>query len=122
MTKKVLIVDDEADIRALVKTLLEDEGYEVTIAKNGQEGLQKLKKGKFDLTLIDMFMPGMSGREMCERIRNNSKIKDVKCAFLTIAQFSSEGQKQIKKLGSLDYIRKPIDNDDFKERIKKMLR
>ena len=122
MGKKILVVDDEEDITALVKTLLEDEGYKVNAAKNGEEGLTKLKKDKFDLVLIDMFMPGISGREMCERMRKDPKIKDTKCAFLTVAQFGPEGEKEIQKLGCLDYIKKPVENNDFKKRIKNILK
>ncbi|MBI3036091.1 response regulator [Candidatus Woesearchaeota archaeon] len=122
MAKKVLIIDDEEDTRLLVKTLLEDEGCQVAEAKSGKEGIDKLKKKRFDLVLVDMFMPGISGREMCERVRKDSKIKNVKCAFLTVAQFSEEGKRELKKLGCLDYIEKPIDNEDFIKRVKKMLK
>lgn len=120
--KKILVVDDEEDIRTLVKTLLNDEGYNVEAAKDGEEAIAKMNRIKFDLVLVDMFMPGMSGREMCEHMRKGKKTKDNKCAFLTVAQFSPEGEKEIKKLGCLDYIRKPVDNDDFKRRIKALLK
>lgn len=121
MAKKVLIVDDEADIRALIEALLKDEGYEVSTAANGEEGLATLKKEKFDLALLDFFMPGMSGRELAEEIRKDPQIKDSKIAFLTVAQFSEKGEEELKKLGSLDYIKKPIDNEDFKTRVKKIV-
>ena len=119
--KKVLIVDDEEDIRTLIKNLLENEGYDVSAARNGKECLAELRKKKFDLILIDFFMPRMSGRELAEKIRNDPKLKDAKFAFLTAAQFGGMGKKELNKLNSLDYITKPFSNKDLKERIKKMI-
>ena len=121
MAKSILLVEDENDVRETIKMLLESEGYEVGEARDGFEGLEQLKKKKYDLALVDMFMPKMSGREMCERIRKDPKIKNTKFAFLTAALFSSEGEKELKKLKSLDYIQKPFDIDDLKKRIKKMI-
>lgn len=121
MAKRILIVDDEKDIRALIKALLEDAGYQVAEAKDGKECIAKLGEEKFNLVLIDFFMPEMSGRELAERLRKNPKTKNTKFAFLTIAIFSKKGEEELKRLGSLDYIKKPIDNEDFKKRVKKML-
>ena len=120
MSKKILVVDDEEDIREMVKVLLEDEGYKVSTAADGKSCLAKLKKEKYDLALIDMFMPNMSGRTTLEEIRKDPKIKKTKVAFLTIAQFSEHGMAELKQLGILDYIKKPIENEDFKKRIRKL--
>jgi len=119
--KQILVVDDNEDIRTLVRTLLEGEGYKVAEAKGGEETLKTLKKKKFDLVLIDFFMAGMSGRELAERIRQDPKIKNTKFAFLTVAEFTKSGKKELKKLGSLDYIKKLVDNEDFKKRVKKIV-
>ena len=118
---KILIVDDEDDIRALIRTLLEEEGYEVEEASNGPEGFEKAKKNRYDLAIIDFFMPGMSGRELLEKIRADPGLKDIKTIFLTVANFSVSGQEELKKLGNSDYIQKPIDNEDFIESVKKAL-
>jgi len=122
MAKKILVVDDDADTRMLMKKLLEDEGYHVSTAKNGRECIEKLKKEKIDLVLMDMFMSGMSGRETCAQIRRDPQIKDTRIAFLTVAEFGAEGEDRLKKLSILDYIRKPIDNEDFRKRIKEILK
>ncbi len=121
MAKKILVVDDEKDTRDAIKGLLEDHGYQASTAKDGKEALTLLKKKRFDLTLIDFFMPGMSGRDLAEAIRKSPKIKTAKIAFLTIARFAEKGEEELKRLGSLDYIKKPIDNEDFLKRIKKCL-
>jgi CheY-like chemotaxis protein len=118
---KILIVDDEDDIRLLIKTLLEDEGYEVNEAKDGRDGMDKLKKGSYSLVLLDFFMPGMSGREVLEKIRADDKLRDTKIIFLTVANFSAAGEDELKKLKCMDYIRKPFENDDFLRRVKKAL-
>lgn len=121
MAKKILIVDDETDIRELVKTVLGTAGFKVDGASSGPDALGKLKKkANYSLVLIDFFMPKMSGRELLETIRKDKKLKKLKCAFLTVATFSKKGQAEIKKLGSLDYIRKPFDNEDLVRRVKKL--
>lgn len=80
MVKRILVVDDEMDIRMLIKKLLEEE-YDISLAEDGREALEILVSEKFDLVLMDMFMPGMSGRETCMRIRENHNTKNTKIAF-----------------------------------------
>ena len=91
--------------------------------KNGKEALKLLKetKEKPDLILLDMFMPEMSGREVCERIRKDDELKNLKVAFLTVAAFRDQGKQMLKDLNVLDYILKPFDNDDLINRIKKLV-
>lgn len=119
--KLIMVVDDEESLRELVKAVLEQEGFEVIAVSNGQECLDKLKEIKPDLILLDMMMPGMSGRETCERIRQNPHTKDLKVIFLTVARFSEVGKDILSKMGVLDYITKPFDNDDLVRRVKKAL-
>ena len=119
--KTVMIVDDEAPINKVVEDILEPEGYKVVSALSGQEALDKLKKTKVDLILIDFFMPGMSGRELCEKIRADNKLKKLKAAFLTAATLSSTGMKELDKMKVLDYIKKPFEYKDLIKRVKKMV-
>ena len=121
MAKKILIVDDEPNIIELVKAVLEAEKYEVLTATGGSEALEILEKNRPDLAVIDMMMPGMSGRELVEKIRKNPKIKDLKVVFLTVARFSETGKKVLEELRVLDYITKPFENEDLVQRIKKVL-
>lgn len=121
MAKKILVVDDEADVRSMLKELLSSAGYEVTTAKDGKDALDKLKKKKFDLALLDFFMPGMSGRELLEKIRADKELQDLKCAFLTVATFSTAGEQELIKLRSLDYIRKPFSPKELLKRIKRII-
>jgi len=119
--KKILVVDDEASLRELVSAILEQEGYDVVTAEDGRECLNKLRTMKPDLILLDMMMPGMSGREVCEKIRKDSKTKDLKVAFLTVAKFSESGKGVLSDMKVLDYITKPFDNDDLLKRVKKII-
>jgi len=120
--KKILVVDDEEDIRLLVKTLLEEEKFSVDEANDGKDALDKLGKNTYDLVVLDFFMPGMSGREVLENMRQEARTKKTRVVFLTVATFSFGGQDEIKKLGSMDYIKKPFDNADFIKRVKKALK
>jgi CheY-like chemotaxis protein len=119
--KKILVVDDEPNLVELLKAVLDLEGYEVASAYNGQEALNKLETLKPDLVLLDMMMPGMSGREVCEKIRQNPKTKALKVIFLTVARFSEIGKKVLDDMKVSDYITKPFDNQDLVKRIKKAI-
>jgi two-component system, OmpR family, response regulator MprA len=121
MAKKILIVDDEPHMIELVKAILSGEGYDVTTASDGKEGLKILEKLKPDLVILDMMMPGMSGREVCEKIRANPKTKGLKVAFLTVARFSEVGKQELDKMNVSDYITKPFDNADLVKRVKKII-
>ncbi len=121
MAKKILIVDDEPHMIELVKAVLTIEGYDVTTASDGKEGLEKLEKMKPDLVILDMMMPGMSGREVCEKIRSNPKTKNLKVVFVTVARFSEVGKQVLDKMNVSDYITKPFENADLVKRVKKLI-
>ena len=122
MSKKVLIVDDEEDILTSVKQVVESAGYEGKTVNNGKQALKLLKQEKFDLVLLDILMPEMSGKEVLENIRNDQKLKSQKVAFLTVVELGQEGVKLVKKLKPVDYFQKPINTNDLKKRLKKILK
>ena len=122
MAKKILIVDDEKDIRISVKMLLEDSNYYVKMASNAKAGLLALKKEKFDLVLLDILMPKMSGIEMLEKVREDKKLKNQKVAFMTVVLLRQKDKKIISKLKPIDYFEKPIQPTNFIKRIKKILK
>jgi len=127
MVKKIMIVDDTVDTVEMVEKLLQSEGYNTIIAFNGIDALNKLKglndNEKPDLILLDMFMPKMSGREVCEKIRTDKDpfLKDIKIAFFTVATFKEYGKQILKELNVSDYITKPFDIDDLLKRVKNIL-
>lgn len=118
---KIMIVDDEESLLELLEAILETEHYEVVTASSGEECLRKLKTVKPDLVLLDMMMPGMSGRETCERIRADPKTKGLKVAFVTVAKFSEAGKEKLNDMKVADYITKPFDNADLVARVRKIV-
>jgi CheY-like chemotaxis protein len=122
--KNIMVIDDVEDTVDFVSTLLKTRGYETTSALNGKEAFETLKsmKQKPDLVLVDMFMPEMSGRELCEKIREDEELKNLKLAFITVASFKEQGKQLLKKLDILDYIAKPFDAEDFLKRVEIMLK
>ena len=118
-----MIVDDTVDTVDMVKKFLESEGYETMDANNGKDALDLLKKTdvKPDLVLLDMFMPEMSGREVCEQIRADADLKDLKVAFFTVAAFRDKGKQMLKDFHVSDYIAKPFDIDDLLKRMQSIL-
>lgn len=121
MKKKIMFVDDQDYVLELVTEILENEGFEVIKAKSGYQCLDKLKKVKPDLILMDVMMPGMTGKETIEKIRANPKTKGLKIAYLTVTRSTGFEAKTMKELGVLDYITKPFDKDNLVSRVKKML-
>ncbi|ODS39107.1 MAG: hypothetical protein A7316_00440 [Candidatus Altiarchaeales archaeon WOR_SM1_86-2] len=119
---RVMIVDDEPYIVKSVKTILEKEGYSVVGAESGDDCLKKLEKEPVDLILMDFFMPGMDGRAVIERIRENPDLKSTKIAFLTSASFREKGLEILDVLGVSDYIVKPIEVHNFTSKIKKIFK
>ncbi|MBU5690059.1 MAG: response regulator [Candidatus Aenigmatarchaeota archaeon] len=119
---RIMVVDDEESILILVKEVLEQEGFQVDTASDGKECLNKLKTVKPDLIVLDMMMPGMTGKDVLEKIRENPETKKIKVIFLTVARMSEVGKKEVAKLGISDYITKPFDNNDLVDRVKKALK
>ena len=81
--KKILVADDEADIRNLEKDLLESHGYKVLTATNGKETLDLVANDRPDLVLLDIMMPGMHGHYICEKIKTDDALKDIKVIIIT---------------------------------------
>jgi CheY-like chemotaxis protein len=124
--KKIMIIEDTKDSANMIQKLLKSEGFDTVVAFNGQEALDSLADLKNnntlpDLVLLDMFMPEMSGREVCEKIRMDEGLKELKVAFLTAAVFRGQGKQMLEDLNVLDYIVKPFDVDDLLTRVKKLL-
>ncbi len=121
MPAKILIVDDQRDILDSMTTLVRKMGYGVKTADNGKQAFELLHREKFDLALVDILMPEMSGRELVELIRADPQLKKMKVAFLTVVELGKAGVSSIKKLKPVEYFQKPIDVPDFRRRLKKIL-
>ena len=106
-TKKILIADDEPDILEIIQFNLQQEGYEVITAKNGDEAIEKAKRNEPDLIILDIMMPGKNGLEVCNILRMMPAFKETLIVFLTAM---SDESTEIKGLetGADDYLTKPI--------------
>lgn len=121
MSKSILIIDDEPDIRVLIKYNLEKEGFTVFEAENGVVGIEKAKKENPDLILLDVMMPEMDGIETCEKLRSISSLQNTMICFLTAR---GEDYSQIAGFdaGADDYITKPIKPKLLTSKISAILR
>ena len=118
MPKKILIVEDEANIRELLRLYLEREGYTVLEAENGVEGIKKWKSDKPDMLLLDVMMPVMDGWAVCREIRAES---DVPIIMLT-AKGETADRVSGLEMGADDYIVKPFEVKELLARVHAVLR
>lgn len=120
-TKKILIVDDEPDLAELVSYNLKKEGFEVASASDGEEALKKIRKGNFNLVILDLMLPGIQGMELCRILRNDPKTK-----HLAIIMLTARGEDVDKilglEMGADDYIAKPFSPRELVARVKAVLR
>jgi len=107
--KRIMVVDDDKDIRKSVKQILEKNGYKVYSFENGRECLKTLKEGKYkpSLIILDIMMPEMSGWEFQRKLDENIELSDIPIVFLT-ARSTETAQEMYRRYG-VDYISKPFD-------------
>ncbi|MBN6885274.1 two-component system, OmpR family, response regulator ArlR [Cytobacillus horneckiae] len=117
--KSILVIEDEEKIARLLELELEYEGYEVTKVLDGLEGFQAYKKSSWDLILLDIMLPGISGIELLRRIRANDKSTPV---ILLTAKSSVEDKVSGLDLGANDYITKPFQIEELLARVRVALR
>lgn len=120
---KILLVDDNEDIRNLVSLVVESAGFKIFSAVDGEDGLQKTIELNPDLILLDSMMPGMSGVELLELIRNNKdpKINSTPIIMLTVRS-SVEDVDQAIESGATSYVVKPFRPEKLVEKILKLLK
>jgi len=111
-TRKVLIVDDEPNIVTALEFLLRRSGYEVRIATNGAEALAQVDSERPDLVLLDIMMPGKSGYEVCQRLRERPELAATKIVMLSAKGSEAEVNKGLS-LGADLYITKPFSTQEL---------
>jgi len=113
---RIMVVDDEENIREVLSNYLESLGYEVITASDGQDALSKFEAGAFDLIVSDLLMPNIDGLELLRKVRE----KDRDVVFLMITGYPSiETAVEAIKKGAYDYITKPFHMEDVKIRIER---
>jgi len=117
--EKILYADDDSDIQMAVQNILSREGYEVVIASDGNQALELVKTQKPDLVILDYFMPGLNGVEVCQALKKEESTKEI--PILMVTAYPSEKENSLTA-GATDFINKPIDRIDLLLRIKSVLK
>jgi len=117
---KILIAEDERDIRDLIAFTLRFAGHEVFAATNGEEALEMAPRVNPDIVLMDVRMPRMTGYEACRAMKTNPDLKDIPVVFLSAKGQESEIQQGLEA-GAEDYLLKPFAPDQLTTRVKAIL-
>ena len=123
--KRILVVDDEPDFASLVQANLEKEGFDVDVAYDGVEGLEKVKGSPPDAIVLDVMMPNKDGYEMCKDLKGDDKYKDIPVVLLTAVASHVTSTRYSHSDGMSteadDYIPKPASAEDVTSSIKGLL-
>ena len=119
--KKILIVDDEKDLVETVVFQLQISGYDAIVAYDGQEGLDKARKEKPDLIILDLMLPKMDGYKVCGLLKNDSRYTKIPIIMFT-AKAQESDIKLAKEVGAEAYITKPFEEEILLGKIKELLK
>ncbi|MGA1862368.1 response regulator [Deferribacter thermophilus] len=118
--KKILIAEDSATEREIMKKALEAEGYSIVAVSDGDSALEEVRKNEYDLVILDVIMPGKNGYQVCREIKKDDLLKEIPVVIVT-----SKGQESDKfwgkKQGADEYIVKPFNIDVLVSTVKKLL-
>ncbi len=120
MTKKILIADDEQNIVISLEFLMKREGFEVIIASDGDEAVQRIRSDHPDLVLLDVMMPKKSGFEVCQEVKADPALAGVRILMLTAKGRDTEVAKGLA-LGADAYMTKPFSTKELVEKVRSML-
>jgi DNA-binding response OmpR family regulator len=118
--KKVLIADDNENIREALTYLLEDEGYQLGLAKDGAETIQKVREFRPDILFLDIMMPEINGYDVCRTIKSDPDLKNTYVIMLTAKGQVAE-QERGKEVGADEYVVKPFSPMEILTKIKNIL-
>ncbi|MFN8547301.1 MAG: response regulator [Candidatus Eisenbacteria bacterium] len=118
--EKILVVEDEPSLRLLLRTMLENAGYAVRLAEDGQVGLEAVNEETPDLILLDVMMPRMDGYELCRRLKSNYATSQIPIIMLT-AKAEADDRLQGLNYGANDYLAKPYEQRELLVRVRNLL-
>ena len=118
--KRIIVIDDERTICEAIEFLLENEGYDVITAYNGEEGLQQVYKFPPDMLIVDLLMPKMNGFRVVKRVRNDPAFKEIPILMLTVVDDKLNIEEGYSS-GVTDYMVKPFEVDDLLARVRTLL-
>ncbi|MFA6541656.1 MAG: response regulator [Bacteroidota bacterium] len=120
MAEKILVVEDDVNIKQVVIFKLKNSGYEVSTCGNGLEALEFLKTHTVDMIITDVMMPMMTGKELMVELKKNPETKDIPAVMLTSRTLEKEIVEGLS-LGAEDYIKKPFSPNELLARVKMVL-
>jgi len=120
MSKKILIVDDEADIQKLVGLRLRKAGYDVEVVGSGLDAIKAIRDQKPDLILLDLRLPGVDGFRVCRQVKEDPELKKTSVIIFTAVHPETVAQ-QIRQCKADDFILKPFQSEDLLKRVRQCL-
>jgi two-component system, OmpR family, alkaline phosphatase synthesis response regulator PhoP len=120
MAKKVLIADDEEDVKAVLQMFLQARGYEVITAFDGLDAMDQVKREKPDVVLLDIMMPLIDGFEVCRKLKADPETQQIPVIMLSAAGHAGSIQKGLE-VGAVDYLVKPYEPDQLLKLLQKIL-
>lgn len=120
--KTILLVDDERDIVELTRMRILSMGYNVIVANDGEEAIEKVKKERPDLMLLDVKMPKLDGYQVCKIVKSDPALKEIPIILFTASsRHVMELSDRALELGAASCIKKPFDSKELLEQIKKLI-
>ena len=120
-SKRVLVIEDDANILLSLEFVLEREGYEVRSATTGREGLAAMRRDPPDLVILDLMLPDLSGYEVCQHARSEPRLAETPILVLTARAQDAERQKGLQS-GASEYVTKPFRVADLVDRVGRLVR
>lgn len=121
-TSKILIVEDESDIAELMCLHLKREGLEVDLVENGEDALKKMQSTQYQLLILDWMLPGISGLELCKKLRTEKKVKPLTPILMVTARAQTSDIVLGLEVGADDYLTKPFEIPEMLARVRALLR
>ncbi|WP_457555201.1 response regulator [Candidatus Pyrohabitans sp.] len=118
---RIMLVDDEPEIRYITRRILERAGHDVVEAGDGEECLRKLEKERVDLILLDVMMPGIKGWEVCRRIKLDRRMRDIPVVMFTVRTSEGDVEESVKS-GADAHINKPFEMSELIQVVEEILK
>ncbi len=121
LRKRILVIDDDASVSKLVSDVLTEEGFSVTIASCGEDGIKKVHNSKPNLVILDLRLPDMDGFQICQTLKKDKSVSFIPIIMLTVKSAKSSTVAGLE-MGADDYIVKPFNQEELVARVKTVLR
>ncbi len=121
MGKKILIADDEEDVKVVVQLFLESKGYDIVTAYDGLDAMDRAREENPDLIILDVMMPIIDGFEVCKKLKEDPGLKDIPVVMLSASSHAESKQRGIE-VGAVEYIVKPFDPEKLQAVIESILK